>query len=448
MSWKKIIALTLFLAALIAVIATVNQREKARKAVEGILLDVPAASVGKIELRNQNGRFVFSRRDPHWYLEEPLAVKADKVTLESILDNFTRLRYDRLVGEDVRDLTAFGLDHPGIELKLHVSDQAVHVVQLGLTNSMDDSSYAKLGQDARVVSLAAYKRSDLEKDLFAYRDKKFFALDTMAVTALDYRLEGNPFSLARKGGHWHLEKPLVSQAQDSKVEDILSAASLLEALDFSAATAEGALREHGLDDPLLTAEFRSASTSRSMRVGKKGDQYFALVDGANEICRIGKDFLDRFPADPSDFREKRIAQFYAYDVRELAFQRGALRFTVRQDAEGEWRFAAPAAGKTASREKINGLLTSLADCQAREFVDHPKSWPDFPVRIVLQVEDAADPQKKSAVVMQFSDPQGETVIARNPELTYGFRVGKEILEKLPAKLEDMAEEAPPEASGS
>ena len=84
----------------------------------------------------------------------------------------------------------------------------------------------------------------------------------------------------------------------------------------------------------------------------------------------------------------------------------------------------------------------MADCEAKEFIDGPKAPIEFTTRIVLKTEDPAEPGKRSETVMEFSAAEGETVFARNPELPYGFRVGKEILDKLPAKIDEIIEENP------
>jgi hypothetical protein len=443
MSWKKILALSLVLAALVAVIVLVNRHEKGKKAVEGILLDIPAASVEKIELRNKNDRFVFSRRDTLWYLDEPLSAKADKVTLENILDNFCQLKYDRLVEEDARDLKDFGLDKPETELKLVAKGGPIQVILLGMKNGLDDSSYAKLAAGGKVVSIAAYKRNDLEKDLFAFRDKKFLEIDTTAVTALEYRHENSAFAFSKVGEQWFMEKPVYSLAQEARVGDILSSASLLEALSFAGTASTDKRREFGLENPLLTAEFHSAAGSRKIAVGRKGERYYALADGATEICEVGKDFPDKFSAEPATFREKKVAPFYAFDVREIKFRRGDFNFEVRKNSAGTWEFAKPLAslaGKKPSEEKLDSLLTALADCEAKEFIDGPKSLPEFAFQVELKTEDPADSKKTGGIVMEFSAANGETAIARNPALPYCFKIGKEILEKFPGKIEDISEE--------
>lgn len=444
MSWKKILALGLLLAVLFLAIAYVDRRAKGKPAVEGTLLDTPADAVEKIELRNQDGRFVFSRRDGQWYLEEPLAAKADKMALESILDDFCALKYDRLVAANARELKDFGLDAPEIELKFFAKGEAQPGadVLLGMKNGLDDSSYAKLAAGGKVVAIAAYKRNDLEKGLFAFRDKKFLEIDAMAVSALNCRIGDKPLALAKKDGQWFLEKPVYSLAQDARVSDILAAAANLEALSFVAAPDAAARRGFGLEKPLLTAEFRSPSAARRITVGKKGERFYAWVEGASEICEIGKDFPGKFSGAAALFRERKVARFYAFDVRELAFQRGPFSFSVRKNAAGAWEFAKPAAGGKPSTEKIDRLLSALADCEAREFIDGPRSLPGPAARAELKVEDAADPEKMISIIMEFSAAEGETVIARNPSLPYVFKVDKEIVGKLPGRIGDIAEDAP------
>jgi len=442
MNWKKIAALLLFLLVLITAIILVDQREKRKKAVEGILLDFPAAAVEKIELLQKDKKFVFSLRDGVWYLEEPLAAKADKVALESILDNFCPLKYDRLVAEAAGgDLKNFGLNRPEIELRLFAKDKTrpAHTILLGMKNNLDSSSYAKLAAGGKVVSIASYKRNNLEKDLFAFRDKRFSEFDNLAVTNMTWNYENNDFSFIKKNDQWFMDKPIFSLAQETKVSEILSAASLLEAKSFAAAVSAASRREFGLETPLLTVEFRSATAAKKIAVAKQGERYYALADGFNEICEIEKDFLEKFNSDAHSFREKKVALFYSFDIRELKFKHGTFSFEIRKGADNSWQFIKPVAGKKPSEEKINLLLTTLADCEAKEFVDNPKALPEFAIRITMKAENSANPGQFNDIEMEFAGAEGEIVPARNPALPYSFKVGKEILEKLPQKLEDISE---------
>ncbi len=104
-----------------------------------------------------------------------------------------------------------------------------------MKNNLDSSSYAKLAAGGKVVSIASYKRNVLEKDLFAFRDKKFFDFDNLAVTSMSYRYEGDGFDFYKKDDRWFMDKPVFSLAQEAKVGEILSAAAMLEAKAFTGA---------------------------------------------------------------------------------------------------------------------------------------------------------------------------------------------------------------------
>ncbi len=443
MNWKKILALALLLAVLAMAIVYLERKEKGRQASEGILFAIAADAIDRIELRNPEGDFVFTRREPLWQMEKPLAAKADKVALESILDHFSRLQYDRLVAEEAGDLKAFGLDTPGIELKLFAKGQPAATIALGVKNTLDDSSYAKLAGDGRVVSIAAFKRQDLEKGLLAFRDKKFFALDPLAVTSLEFRIGNAAVSLAKKDDRWFLEKPFFSLARESRISELLAAASQLEATSFAPAGEAGERAAFGLDTPLLTAEFHTPSGSRRIAVGRQGESHFALVDGSSEACGISGDFAGKFAADAVAWRENKVARFFAYDAREISFQQGAFRFALRKDEAGNWDFLPPRPGMKPDGEKVDSLLTVLSGLEATDFYDEPGALPVVAARVVIRTEDQVDPEQRRETVLEFGAAAGETVIVRDPSLPYSYRVRRETIEKLPAKIEDIAAAPPP-----
>lgn len=308
MSWKKIAILALVLLGLIIAILLSNRKEIYIEETEGILLDFPAAGIEKIELQQKDMKFAFVKREALWYLEEPLAAKADKAALANIFADFCPLKYDRLVEENALDLKNYGLDHPGIELKLFAKGMAapVHTILLGLKNNLDSSSYAKLAGGNKVVLIAAYKRSSLEKDLFA-------------------------------------------------------------------------------------------------------------------------------------FREKKIAPFLALDVKELQFQSGSCGFSIKKNAANAWELRKPSLKNKLSEEKINRLLTALADCAAKEFVDNPQVAPEFVTMIKLQVEYFQNSGQLKNIELDFADVKTDTVSVRNPALPYWFKVDREILEELPKTNADISE---------
>jgi hypothetical protein len=256
---------------------------------------------------------------------------------------------------------------------------------------------------------------------------------------MNYHYENSDFTFNKKGDQWFMDKPIFSLAQEAKVSEILSAASILEAKAFVGAANNDSSREFNLEKPLLKVEFKSAAGSKKITVGKKGDQYFAQVDGFNEICEIDKDFCEKFSLDSAVFREKKIAPFYAFDVRELQFQSGSFEFTIKKNTAYAWKLLKPPLKIKLNEEKINQLLTALADCEAKEFVDNPQGVPEFVIAIKLQVENSQNQGQLKNMEMDFASAKADTVSVRNLSLPYWFKVDKEILEKFPKKIEDISE---------
>jgi hypothetical protein len=446
---RKILVLALALAVLLAAIFLVDRRERARRSAQGTLLDLAAEAVERLELRNARGVFAFARGEAGWRLEKPMAAAADKATVEGILDNFCPLKYDRLIAERGAELTDFGLDRPEIELKLFARGRQPATVLLGTKNAIDDSTYAKLADGERVAAIAGYRRNDLEKDLFAFRDKKFFAIDPAAVTAVEIRSAERSLALAKKQERWFLERPLRSLARAEKVADLVSSASLLEATAFLPLAGDGARAGFGLDRPLITAEFTTPLGRRRIEIGRAGGSTYALADGSTEVCAIAGDFADRFAGTADDWRERKAARFYAFDVRELSVRQGAFQAELRRDDAGAWAFAGPAAGRSPDEEKINALLTALAELEAASFIDEPGLLAGITrqgtvARVVLKSEDPAQPGKRSELALEFYPAEGDEAVVRDPSLAYAFRVGRGILAKLPAKIDDIASSSSPD----
>ncbi len=453
MNIRKILALALTLAVLLAAIVLVDRRDRARRSQEGTLLDLTAEAVERIELRNARGAFAFSRDGVGWRLEKPVAARADKVIVEGILDNFCPLKYDRLIAGQGAELKDFGLDRPEIELKLLAKGRPAATVLLGTKNGIDGSSYATLADGGRVAAIAGYRRNDLEKDLFAFRDKKFFAIDPASVTALEFRTAAGALALARKQGRWFLERPLRSLAREEKVGDLISSASLLEATAFLPLAGDAARAGFGLDRPLLTAEFTTPLGKRRIEIGRKDEATYALADGSAEVGAIAGDFPDKFAGAAVDWREKRVARVFAFDVRELSLRRGVFQADLSRDDSGSWVFSRPAAGRKPDEEKTNALLATLADLEAASFVDDPGALAGVArqaavARVVLKTEDPAVPGKRSERILEFFPAQGEEVVVRDPSLAYAFRVNRGILGKLPGKIDDIASSSSPDGSAA
>jgi len=439
MSWKKIIILLAILALLAAGILLVNRREKQKQAGEGRLVNLAADKVARIELQRGDLRLVLVKNDPFWNLELPIQARASKVAVENILDDFCNLKYDRMVEKECRDLGRYGLDKPEIELRLFEKGmtQPVAVIQLGIKNELDSSSYAKLSSANQVVLIAGYRRGYLEKEVFDFRDKKFFEFDTTQVTALGFQFQDASYQFSKKGDQWFMEKPLFSLAQESKLTDILSRAATLEAKTFKEKSSMETRKAYGFDKPLIDVTLTMKSGTKKLQLVKKNDLFYAITPEFPEICEIDKEFSEKFLKEAKEYREYKVLPFFSFEVMSIEFKGVGFSFSAQKDKEQNWRITQPATKETPDIDKINALLGEIQDLEARDFIDQPSSPAgEFPFAITLKTGSGESGPLKT-IRLLLGQAKDNAVTARNPDLPYLFKVEPAILDKLPKKLADL-----------
>ena len=234
-----------------------------------------------------------------------------------------------------------------------------------------------------------------------------------------------------------MEKPLFSRAVESKVTDILSRASQLEAKSFKDKASADKLKEFGFEKPLLEAVFKLKDKEKRVKVIRKGEAYLAFTPDFDELCEVDKDFVDKFVGEAREFREKKVASFSAYDVKEVEFKSGVFGFVLKKNKEGKWDLAKGTPNQKVDEEKVSRLISSFEELEATDFIDQPVPSDSFPHTITLRTESWQKPQELKSVTIQLSDIKEDAVIAKIPSLPYRFKVSKEILDKIPKKIDDL-----------
>lgn len=449
MNWKKIAVLFLVLILLIVVIYFVSRHEQAKKAVEGQLYTMTAAEVERLEVQNGPRLFAFERRAEGWWMTQPQNAKADKMVLDALVDEFATVKYDREVDKNCRNPQKYGLDRPALQLRLFRKGgaQPVRMLEFGLKNDMDGSSYVRLAGSTAVVMLPAFKRTQLEKEVFDFRDKKILVLDSAAVAAITYSRGDATFSLARKENRWWLEQPLSSLAAETKVSDMLFKLSNLDAKGFYSANTPEKRQELGFDKPLVAVTVKANDTEYTLALVLKDEKCYAVVPSFDQICEVEKELADKFPAAAVDLREHKLGSFFTYEVKEMQYRAPGIEFAARKSKEGLWEPVGAAAGKKAADERINQMLSAVEDNAAVDFIDKPAGKTVFTHFLTLKSDDPQIPGKTKTVELQFA-LVGENVVARNPLVPYLFKVAKDLFNAFPKKVDELlAPPAAPAAAG-
>ncbi|MCK4836068.1 MAG: DUF4340 domain-containing protein [Candidatus Aminicenantes bacterium] len=438
MKLKQIGSLVVILAVLFILIHMVNKQEVREQESAGRLLNLKPEMVKKIELLRGEKTFRFVKQNHGWYLEEPVKTRADKRVIESILDDFCALKYERPVESNTRDLKKYGLGQPKIQLRLYEDKKPApsFTIQLGNQNSMDSTSYTKLERNNDVVLITAYKRDQLEKDLFDFRDKKFFHFEQTEVKRLSFKSQEKEFVFKKKNNTWFLEKPLFSLTSEIVLSDIVSSASQLKAKAFVAVGSPGHLKTFGVDTPLVELKLSLEKGEKILKILRKEDKLYGYSLDFPEICEIEEKFIDQFNKELDDFREHKVARFYAFDVQEMTYSGDGLTVGVRKSNDFIWNWINPLTKKQVNGDKVNDFLTAIQDLEADSFLDQPTGAESFSFFLEMKLDDENNEDRTKTVQLSFSRSKEDFILVKNRDLPYLFRISSDFIGKLPQKLED------------
>jgi hypothetical protein len=172
MKFKTTLILLAVFAVLLAAVLLIESQGKARKEKEEKgknIVDLAAADVEKITLKNEGGTIAFKKDEKgEWLITEPLEAKADSSEVSRLAEDFSSLRFERVVEAEGGDPAKYEIPKKELTLWYKGQDQPVRLL-IGMENPLDNTLFAKREDDKRIVLLAGYLKSNLEKKTFDRR---------------------------------------------------------------------------------------------------------------------------------------------------------------------------------------------------------------------------------------------------------------------------------------
>ena len=242
----------------------------------------------------------FSKSSGEWRITEPVNARADFTSVDGLVSRLNTLQMKSIAADQPGSLAEFGLDKPAATIQLGSgSSQATLLVGKA---AADNTIYVKDQSRPAVMTIDANLMDELKKDAGEFRQKDLF--DARAFNASRIEVVRNGQSVAfektrskNKEGQdeekWRQVAPAAQDADQTKVENLLSAVTQTRATSFTDATAKT-----GLESPALRVMIRSGDPQKEEAVtfAKSGDKAFASRAGdpgaavieASAIDNIGK----------------------------------------------------------------------------------------------------------------------------------------------------------------
>lgn len=441
MKWKTLIILAVILALLILAIFYVEKREEKKEKFKGKLLTYNSSEINKVELKRGSESIIFEKKDDTWEITSPLKTKADKYTVERLVEDFSDLKIERKVEENARDLKKYGLEPPYRILKIFKKDGNSMTVYLGIENPIDGALYAKKPEENIVYLIPSFLKSGLDKPLFDFRNKKILEFEKDKVNRIIWESEGKRWVAYKKEEEWFLEDPVKALADKGKIDDILYSITGVEAKSFAVENyKKEQLKDYGLENPKIKIsikEEKELNISIGVKEEKDKKNVYAMSNLSGIIAEVPETFLTEIDKKPEDIREKSVAVFWSFDVQKFSIIKDGKEYLFEKDKQDKWEMKKPEK-KEMDGTKINDFLRKIEDIEAREFIDNPKSLKDYGLeKPNIQFKITTKEKGKEKTIEIFTGKEeNDKVYLMNRRLDYIFVVDNSFLKEIPKDFED------------
>ncbi len=342
------------------------------------LFEFKREDVERIAVEKQGGKlFEVEKKGERWDMVFPFKARVSETELNKILNKLTGLRADTFEDEDSTHSARYGLDKPQWKIDVTLSpDHAVTSLSLGKGFEKDSTTYVYAARTARptIFGLKDDIISAIDKKAEDLREKKILPFKSWEIRKLELTQGEDTVTLAKdEQSKWNITSPITARASSSKVTSFLSALSQLEAVRFvTPVPPEEARSAYGVTRPLAKVtlyekEDKKVGTIRIGQDAKKGTAYYADTEEGDILCEIKSEFVTKeLPQGIGDLREKRLLDFYRYQVARIEATDGASKI-VAEKKGGTWKLSKPQSRSLEDKD-IDSLLTLLTDVEAEHYV--------------------------------------------------------------------------------
>jgi hypothetical protein len=404
-----------------------SQADKAKTPTDTTvkLLSIPDDQFQEIKILKVSGEAIgLKRENGKWRLTAPLSLPADQDAVGSMISTLANLNADKVVEEKAADLKPYGLDRPTLDVRIVRKDGKTDRLLIGDDTLNGSGAYAKLANDAKVVTVAANTKTSLDKRPDDLRDKRLLTFDSDKLSRVELTGKGPAIEFGKNGqNEWQVVKPRPLRADGSAVDGLVS--KLKDAkMDL---TETDAAKKFAAAAKVATVTLTDAGGTQTLEVRRDKDKnVFAKSSAVEGVYKTNADLADALEKSVDDFRNKKLFDFGFSDPSKVEVQ--GKGYTKVGD---KWT----ANGKAMDNLSVQTLIDKLRDLAATKFAEKGGGEP---VMVASVVSNSGKRTEKVTISKQgtqyFAQRDGEPSI---------YELDAKVVDELQKAAADV-KEAPPE----
>jgi hypothetical protein len=347
------------------------------------VMDFLVANATRLEIKGERSveliKATTTSAEPRWAISRPVAARADQRKVADLLGELSFLRVADFASEDPKDVHTCQLDEPVREVTVWTGNSSkALLIGKSLTNDAT-RVYAKLKDADSIFTIPADSAKKLAVQVNDLRDAHVLTFAGTDVHGLELLRGVDRLQLARGTNNvWKLTAPVAIDADDGRVNALLSKLNNLTATQFVADVATD-LDKFGLASPVAAVTLRGAGTNElaqlligsldvtnAIRNVKRADEPF--------IYGVDTNIIDWLPVNALALRTRRVTELKSDQVTKLVTEKispdsnQVSRTTViERGADTNWKMVEPAQGAL-DLDAVKDLLGNLSQLRAVEFI--------------------------------------------------------------------------------
>lgn len=277
-------------------------------------------NINKITLKNKSGEYIFERdREGEvqaWHMVSPQTVSASSLFIDQLFNSLNVIKTKKLMPESPANISNFSLNKPTAVLTLADNTGKTIVINVGIMNTIDNSTYIKIQERDGIFHVEAPTISLENATMADLIESRILALDINQITDIKlFKGNSSLLNAIKKQTGWVSadNQPL----EQSKLEDLFNSLNSIKSsflLDKQSDAQEKQIQqltrnpEYTLkvtfSDGNSTSFTITDTTTRLVDVDLKNEPYFLVLSSSGNIVYVVKqDLITVFDLKPDSFKE-------------------------------------------------------------------------------------------------------------------------------------------------
>jgi len=417
-----------------------EQKEKAEKERAEKIFPFETEKVLEFSLTGNGDPITLKRKTLHsWDLTRPLSAPGDSAEAEAFLSEIENLKKTRVVEENPKDLSIYGLSTPLLKIHFKFENKKEETLLLGDESPMGGNLYIKR-ESYPAVMMTPASRSRFEKSVYSFRDKTLLNFSTGTIKRIQILREKSLLELKKNGEVWAISGDIGAQGNKDAIMNFLQSIQFSRVREFVDENPDS-LKPYGLNPPKLKLILESEKGEiHTLSLGnpKEENGYFCKINDSKNIVLADARLFATLSQKTVEFLEKTLLAFEEKEILELSLRSGNETIRLVRGKSNNWDIQSPIK-TTADLSTINSLLFDLKEAKITEFIkislDIPKTFGlDTPRKsFSLKLKNG----KTWALQFGNQTSNGKQIFANRTGESTVFSISKEVVNKLFRSLHDL-----------